>query len=132
MWRIFTHHLCVLGHIDFTFEVERCLQVLDGAVTLLDGSAGVEVHYFTISHNTWFVYDRPKHCVCGGKLIDIIYRELLLSTKWTRNLPSMSYTIYTPMIVCELHQTCQSRTHKSTIKFGHHLLLWQGINFVVG
>lgn len=30
------------GHIDFNFEVEKCLSVLDGAVCLIDGSAGVE------------------------------------------------------------------------------------------
>lgn len=32
------------GHVDFRFEVERCMPILDGAVCVMDGVEGVETH----------------------------------------------------------------------------------------
>ena len=72
------------GHVDFTIEVNRSLRVLDGAVVVFDGVAGVEPQ----SETNWRLadnYNVPRMCyvnkmdrsgACFTRCVDMIRKRL--------------------------------------------------------
>ncbi|MBU3964361.1 elongation factor G [Patescibacteria group bacterium] len=75
------------GHIDFTAEVQRSLRVLDGAVVVFDGVAGVEAQ----SETVWHQADKFKvPRVCFINKLDRMGAsfEYSLKTIWERLTPN--------------------------------------------
>lgn len=86
------------GHVDFTIEVNRSLRVLDGAVVVFDGVAGVEPQ----SETNWRLADQynvPRMCFVNKmdrdgadffRCVDMI-RDRLNATPLITQLPIGSY-----------------------------------------
>jgi elongation factor G len=69
------------GHIDFTVEVQRSLRVLDGAVVIFDGVAGVEPQSETVWHQA-DKFKVPRICFINkldrmGASFDKSYKSIL-------------------------------------------------------
>ncbi len=90
------------GHVDFTIEVERSLRVLDGAICVFDGVAGVEPQ----SETVWRQADRykvPRMCFVNKMdRAGANFERAMLSIK--DRLTKTAVAIHLPLGVEENHK----------------------------
>ncbi len=83
------------GHIDFTIEVQRSLRVLDGAVTVFDGVAGVEPQSETVWRQA-DKYNVPR--ICFVNKLDRMGADFQKDVESIRNrLNKRAYPIQLPI-----------------------------------
>jgi elongation factor G len=83
------------GHVDFTVEVSRSLRVLDGAVALLDGQAGVEPQTETVWRQAT-EYKVPR--ICFVNKMDKTGADFMFSLNTLRDrLGASAYAIQLPI-----------------------------------
>ncbi|KAL9025051.1 MAG: hypothetical protein Q9196_006059 [Gyalolechia fulgens] len=91
------HHMINLidtpGHADFTFEVVRSLRILDGAVCILDGVAGVEAQ----TEKVW--YQAAKHNIPKIIYINKLDRD---GAAFGRTVQEIASRLYTWPAVCQI------------------------------
>ena len=83
------------GHVDFTVEVERSLRVLDGAIAVFDGQAGVEPQ----SETVWRQADKYKvPRICFINKMDKMGADFMMSLESVRSrLSSKAVAIQLPI-----------------------------------
>jgi len=103
------------GHIDFTVEVQRSLRVLDGAVIVFDGVAGVESQSETVWHQA-DKFDVPR--ICFINKLDRLGAsfEKSLASIWQRLTPRAVAVQY-PIGLEENHQGVVDLIRMKAYKF---------------
>ncbi|MFA7662532.1 MAG: elongation factor G [Patescibacteria group bacterium] len=83
------------GHVDFTVEVERSLRVLDGAIAVFDGAAGVEPQSETVWRQA-DKYNVPRLCFVNK--MDKLGADFIMSLKSIRDrLNPKAYAVQLPI-----------------------------------
>ncbi len=103
------------GHVDFTVEVERSLRVLDGAVAVFDGAAGVEPQSETVWRQA-DKYEVPRLCFINK--MDKMGADFYMSLKSVRErLNSKAVAIQIPIGAEETMRGVVDLIHQKAYEF---------------